>query len=281
MSERRMTCGELDALLPGYMEGELGGANREAVDEHVRNCVRCTSLLAELSAVSREARALPNLVPSRDLWPEIEARIQAPVVSLDAERVAAERIATERVAAREAPQRWSGVRLVAAAAALVVTTAGITYVATTRALPERASVAAARGAPASETLASESLVPESLAAESLASKSLTPAERARSARPTALPASVARTTRPLLAAQIYDQEITRLQTIVRDRGAVLDTATVAVIRKNLGIIDSAIAQSRAALSRDPGSRFLNDQLNSVLDQKVELLRTVALLPART
>ncbi|HEY9450623.1 MAG TPA: hypothetical protein VIQ60_12805, partial [Gemmatimonadaceae bacterium] len=192
----------------------------------------------------------------------------------------------ERVAAREAPQRWSGVRLVAAAAALVVTTAGITYVATTRALPERASVAAARGAPASETLASESLVPESLASESLASeslasKSLTPAERARSARPTALPASVARTTRPLLAAQIYDQEITRLQTIVRDRGAVLDTATVAVIRKNLGIIDSAIAQSRAALSRDPGSRFLNDQLNSVLDQKVELLRTVALLPART
>jgi hypothetical protein len=81
--------------------------------------------------------------------------------------------------------------------------------------------------------------------------------------------------------QLYDQEIAHLQTIVRDRRSVLDTATIAVIQRNLGIIDSAIAQSRAALAADPGSRFLNDQLNSVLDQKVELLRTVALLPART
>lgn len=54
-----------------------------------------------------------------------------------------------------------------------------------------------------------------------------------------------------------------------------------VIEHNLAIIDAAIAQSRAALAKDPASGFLNDQLNSALDQKVELLRTVALLPAHT
>ena len=46
-------------------------------------------------------------------------------------------------------------------------------------------------------------------------------------------------------------------------------------------IDQAIRQSREALARDPRSRFLDQQLNSALDKKVELLRTAALLPSRT
>jgi hypothetical protein len=79
----------------------------------------------------------------------------------------------------------------------------------------------------------------------------------------------------------YDREIERLRTIVDERRTQLDTATIAVIEKNLKVIDQAIAQSRAALAKDPASWFLNDQLNRALDKKVELLRTVALLPAGT
>jgi hypothetical protein len=56
---------------------------------------------------------------------------------------------------------------------------------------------------------------------------------------------------------------------------------VKIIEKNLLVIDKAIAESRAALAKDPHSRFLNEQLTRVLDQKVGLLRTAALLPART
>ena len=100
-------------------------------------------------------------------------------------------------------------------------------------------------------------------------------------RSSALPSGAVRNASAMSAEQLYDQEIAHLQTIVRDRSSLLDTATIAVIQRNLGIIDSAIAQSRAALAADPASRFLNDQLNSVLGLKVELLRTVALLPART
>jgi len=46
-------------------------------------------------------------------------------------------------------------------------------------------------------------------------------------------------------------------------------------------IDAAVKQSRAALAKDPKSGFLTDQLNNALDKKVELLRTVALLPSST
>jgi hypothetical protein len=79
----------------------------------------------------------------------------------------------------------------------------------------------------------------------------------------------------------YDREIQRLNAIVRDRRSELDPKTVQVIQHNLAVIDAAIAESRAALAKDPRSRFLHDQLNKSLDQKVELLRTVAFLPSRT
>jgi hypothetical protein len=38
---------------------------------------------------------------------------------------------------------------------------------------------------------------------------------------------------------------------------------------------------RAALARDPASAYLNEQLNNVLERKVELLRAAALLPVRS
>jgi hypothetical protein len=79
----------------------------------------------------------------------------------------------------------------------------------------------------------------------------------------------------------YDTEIAQLDSAVRVRRGELDTTTVKIIEKNLLVIDKAIAESRAALAKDPHSRFLNEQLTRVLDQKVGLLRTAALLPART
>jgi uncharacterized phage protein gp47/JayE len=79
----------------------------------------------------------------------------------------------------------------------------------------------------------------------------------------------------------YGDEIQRLQAIISERRSELDPATVSVIEASLRVIDAAVKQSRAALARDPRSGFLVDQLNSALDKKVELLRTVALLPSRT
>jgi hypothetical protein len=83
------------------------------------------------------------------------------------------------------------------------------------------------------------------------------------------------------AQQIYDTEISRLLVIVNQRRGQLDTATLAVIEKNLHIIDDAITQCKQALRKDPASRFLMESLNDALDTKVQLLRTAAMLPSRT
>jgi hypothetical protein len=54
-----------------------------------------------------------------------------------------------------------------------------------------------------------------------------------------------------------------------------------VIERNLRIIDSNIAQIRAALEKDPESSTLEDQVSRALDMKVELLRRVAMLRSNT
>ena len=80
---------------------------------------------------------------------------------------------------------------------------------------------------------------------------------------------------------VYSKEIDMLQRIVTDRKTQLDSTTVAIIEKNLQIIDRAINQSKAALAHDPASRLLSDQLTHALDKKVELLRRAAMLPVNT
>ena len=77
---------------------------------------------------------------------------------------------------------------------------------------------------------------------------------------------------------MYDQEITRLRTILDQRRADLDTATVSAVEKSLKAIDQAITDARAALVGDASSLFLNEQLNRSLEKKLGVLRRVALLP---
>src|SRR4029077_3735989 len=113
MTSSNMTCEEFDTALPDYLEGTLDDSRRASVERHLSESVRCTSLLRDIENISKQAAALPDMVPSRDLWQGIEARIAAPVIPL---------------AARPERQRcvvpvWMGI----AAAALVVSSAGITY----------------------------------------------------------------------------------------------------------------------------------------------------------
>jgi hypothetical protein len=83
------------------------------------------------------------------------------------------------------------------------------------------------------------------------------------------------------ATRVYDHEISLLDSLVRTRRNELDPKTVKVIEKNLSIIDSAIAESRAALAKDPKSPLLTNRLDNVLGSKVELLRTIAFLPSQS
>ena len=78
MSEyRRMACEEVEERLSDWLEHDVDATTRTMLERHVADCARCTALVADLKSIRAQAASLPGLVPSRDLWPEIEARIQA------------------------------------------------------------------------------------------------------------------------------------------------------------------------------------------------------------
>ena len=71
-----------------------------------------------------------------------------------------------------------------------------------------------------------------------------------------------------------DAAIAELQVALDQNEKRLDTATVRIVRKNLAVIDRAIAEARMALRSDPGNAYLNLHLANTMRRKVELLRRV-------
>ena len=147
----------------------------------------------------------------------------------------------ERAAPASARLPWR--RLAIAASLLVAATAGVTYSVVRRtAAPDLAS-------------ADTATVEAPLAGASVRPVSLQTAE------------------------QTFDREIGAMRTIVDARRKELDPVTVAVLEKNLKLIDAAIAESKAALAKDPASAFLLDRLTYAYDTKLQLLRGVARIPS--
>ena len=79
----------------------------------------------------------------------------------------------------------------------------------------------------------------------------------------------------------YEDEIAKLRDVLVTRHGELDSATIAVMEKNLRLIDKAIAESKAALAADPANAFLAGRLNNVYGTKLDLLRAAAIMPARS
>lgn len=61
--------------LSEYLDGELPEAEVAGLEAHLAVCGACSDTLDELRAVVREAKALPDGLPERDLWPAIEAQL--------------------------------------------------------------------------------------------------------------------------------------------------------------------------------------------------------------
>jgi hypothetical protein len=284
-----LDCDEFAAKLADYLDGDLPASGRDAMDAHASTCAECRQLLSELESLRVDAASLPLLEPSRDLWAGIAERIDARVLPLDVPRVT--RMATVR-------RTWRHPAV--AAAALVLITAGITHMWTRYSYETPARQAASNqvvtvaqapaerspdpGAAPAETTASSPASSRERRAGSAARTSVRPAADRPAPSSGAVLVSRSPSAGRIMRTEVepvYDREIVKLRAIVRDRRAQLDPRTVAVLEQSIAVIDSAIAQSRAALAKDPASGFLATQLNHSLEKKVELLRTAALLPART
>jgi anti-sigma factor RsiW len=271
-----LDCDGFADALADYLEGDASDGVRSAVEAHASTCAACQQLLADLTAIRSEAESLPQLTPSRDLWTGIAERIDARIIPMEAPRIA-----------RDLQRRRLWMRPAVAAAALVVVTAGTTYVLT------RAQFGGSTTPPVAVTPIATQQAP-AIVAEPTATIASTATERPDTvASVTRTPAAAATTTTGpaarLVSAMpatdaadpVFAGEIIKLRRIVRLRRSELDPKTVAVLEQSIAVIDSAIAQSRAALAKDPASGFLATQLNHSLEKKVELLRTAALLPSRT
>ncbi len=169
--------------------------------------------------------------------------------------------------------------MAAAAAGLVAVTASVTYYAATAARPDPV-VAVADPAivrpPESAQLEEISEPAGALTSDTRGSNARVP-----SGQGVARKSSPARTPSDVTEESEYSRDVAQLRAIVAKRRGEFDSTTIAVLEKNLELIDRAIAESRAALLRDPASEFVADQLARAMTKKVAILRTAALLPARS
>lgn len=61
--------------LSAYLDGELDVARRRRLEAHLTQCPECAELLADLRAIVSAAPHYSGRAPSRDLWSDIEARL--------------------------------------------------------------------------------------------------------------------------------------------------------------------------------------------------------------
>jgi RNA polymerase sigma factor, sigma-70 family len=257
MTYDKHECDLMCERLAAYMEGDLPPAERAEAERHLGECVACADALAELRAIASQAAQLPLLAPSRDLWAGIEARISTPVTRLEA----------VRTSVRRAPRRqW---QFALAAGALIAVSAGTTYMITTHSGATGSQpVTVATATPRRDS--QPTVVPAPVPAQQAAPAPISPSN-----------VSLASRKKNVSVTRVYDREIAMLDSVVHTRRESLDPKTIRIIEQNLKIIDNAIAESRAALAKDPKSPLLTNRLDNVLGSKVQLLRTIAFLPTQS
>jgi hypothetical protein len=267
MTHPTITCDRFNEQLADFLERAVSEPMRAAIESHAVSCEECGPLLADLRRLRIDAANLPELEPGRDLWSGIESRIQAPVLTLPGAHAARTR-------------RWTNpVVLGLAAAGLVAVTATVTHWMeggrVNRPTGGQPTNAAQRSTP---TVSSPAVVATAMdTAQPAADRN--PVARP-AVQPSSRPAVIPVSNKPS-AQQTYDREIARLLLVYNQRRPDLDSTTIAVVKRNLKIIDEAIAQTKSALRRDPASQYLMESLNDAFDTKVQLLRKVAMLPSGT
>lgn len=233
-------CEAYSVAISELVDGALAPAERARVDSHLDQCAACRALLADLQAQRRATQGLARLQPPAALWDRIADGLRAQGVETDDEGEVGTGLSGPRFRAGRA---WLGL---AAAVVVVMLGAAIALQMLGRAPAERQ---AATGQPsaASGNASAPDLV-ESIEADLRA------------------------------AEQHYERAIAGLEKIATAENSTLDPQVAATLKKNLEIIDGAIAESRAALRSEPQSAPARVSLFEALRRKMSLLQdTIALM----
>lgn len=262
--------------LDDFACGELPDIDRMRVQRHVETCDECRAEVQAIQALLAEAAALPRAVaPPVDLWaaiaPQLEPRA-APLHLMErtVEAPAAETAAEETKVIPLAPRRrgWQAPRWAMQLAAALLLVAGSSAI-TARIVREQAPQPAGPVAldPATANPPQQSVratVSEPATERTVTNPGVVPAGQAAPAT-TAFAAFDA-------AEASYETAIADLERVLASRSGRMLPETAQALERNLRIIDEAIAESRAALERDPNSRELIQMLSATYDAKVKVLR---------
>jgi hypothetical protein len=236
-----MSCDRFTAELSELVDGTLDLAMRARVEAHVEACDDCRALLADLRAIKERARGAERLAPPESLWPRIAARLR--------DQGAAPANSTR--IGRASTWQWMAI------AAVLVLGVGLALFVTW------------------------SRRPATTPATTTANQQPQPAPPAGSTTPgnAAAPQSVEGIEAELTAAeQHYDRAIKGLEQIAATGQGSLDPQVAATLKKNLQVIDGAIADSRSALKAQPQNQVARETLFEALRRKVVLLQdTIALM----
>jgi predicted anti-sigma-YlaC factor YlaD len=246
-----MNCGDYQQQIGEALDGALDPHAQAALDAHLASCEICRGVQADLQRIRLLAGTLEQIPPPPEVWPRIAAAIETerrPWWQVWRRR-------SRRAWLRQHPphvqppagrpgsaKRTRRLELVAVAA-IVLLVAGGTWIASRHlrpAAPAR-TVAADRAATNAQTTAAvESEIQQ--------------------------------------AEDHYNKAIATLQQAATSGSGTLDAQTTAVLQTNLGVIDSAIGESRDALHADPSNEVARQSLFDALRSKVALLEdTVALI----
>lgn len=254
---------------------------RERTVEPVKSTVEAAQPTVELSQPTIEASP-PTLELSQPTVESPQPRIEPPLYAAEAPVSTTAPVIS---LAERREKRWGPAWVGLAAAALVLVTAGSTFLLTERWIGRDRSSHVVSDT--SNRRLSSSLTPpggQGIRAPS-AGREQVASDSTHSSGPLPSSLTLATTSAPQVTRSpdevVYEKEVGMLQRMRRRRTDELDASTAAVIEKNLRIIDSEIAQIRAALQKDPGSPVLGDQVSRALELKVELLRRVAMLRSYT
>jgi len=234
-------------VLSDLLDGYLGRQDAAVVSDHLSVCDTCAATYKSLASLVTSASGLPeSVLPPEDLWVDLRKSLEdRKEVVLQTSR------STEgvRVGSTDT-RRLSGrmvILLAVAAVILIALSSGIT------ALVLRKS--------------SGSLVARD--------SSSIPVQPGAVVQGALLPAGFRQTE------DEFNRTIMELQLAVDTQRGQLSPKTIRTVDRSLAVVDSAIAEARAALLSDPNNQMLVDLLSASYQRKLDLLRRTSELASRT
>jgi len=221
------------------VDGTLGSIRRAELEMHLLECEECRALYEDLQRIHDAAADLPAMPAPDRTWLQVAGRLR--------QEGRIREVAPPRAVRK--PVNWTWL---AAAAALVIAVGG--------------SLLLLRRSPPPP-------VPAPVPAAAQTASAPQPAGNAAAVK------SVESVQNEVDAAQQqFEKAIAKMDDLRKANMNALDAGTSATIEKNLGIIDQAIAENRAAVKSEPASVAARATLFEALRQKVSLLQdTIALI----